>query len=633
MPTPSKALAVGMAACLLLLAALGGSAMAARSTKRVNASAPLKALVKQTGKLPNDAASGESEGEAAAHRARCRRCRQAASLQGGEGPVGISQNPAHDAHPSVGQGQAGDGPLARPPRRARPGVVEGEQKAAGRQAHEALRRRRDPVDAEDRQTTVLKSDENGMHAARPAAGARVRRADRRRQKLDRSSSLPNTDAPGADGTPGIPVVSSTFGVPDGAKVEVVREQLRVVRDRRRRRVPEPAGAAPTLASNDPKPNFLKPPFATKPFTIDKAAYREDGLVPPDAGRRPGPRPGARHHDRRAADPGGAVRRGRPQAEGAQHGRRESHVRRRRQDVQRRAELAVGALAAGPGRRAHQQEHHPSKLGFILRRCGEEMLVITNPATAGGRRPVRDRQARAGLAHERRSRSAADAGQIGTTPTADPGVHPRPPDGAAVHPPELRHDHRRRRPRADVHRRARAGSRRICQYSLKTDADELPDVAVGRIIGNDQTAVATAVDEDPRLRDDRADRQRHAQQGARSPRSSRTTTTTGRRTARSSSSPRRCATGSPPAASRSTASTARARQQPAEIQRRHAAAGGAAEADVRVGRHRRAGHRRLERGPLHGRAPRPRLVGRLGHARLRHGRRAGRSRTARCCRSC
>ena len=32
-----------------------------------------------------------------------------------------------------------------------------------------------------------------------------------------------------------------------------------------------------------------------------------------------------------------------------------------------------------------------------------------------------------------------------------------------------------------------------QYSMKNDADELPDLAVGRIIGNDQAAVGTAVD--------------------------------------------------------------------------------------------------------------------------------------------
>ena len=31
-----------------------------------------------------------------------------------------------------------------------------------------------------------------------------------------------------------------------------------------------------------------------------------------------------------------------------------------------------------------------------------------------------------------------------------------------------------------------------KYSLKTDADELPDLAIGRILGNDQAAVATAV---------------------------------------------------------------------------------------------------------------------------------------------
>ena len=49
-----------------------------------------------------------------------------------------------------------------------------------------------------------------------------------------------------------------------------------------------------------------------------------------------------------------------------------------------------------------------------------------------------------------------------------------------------------------------------QYSMKNDADELPDVAVGRIVGNDQAALATAVTKIIALRDDRADGQRDAQ---------------------------------------------------------------------------------------------------------------------------
>jgi len=42
------------------------------------------------------------------------------------------------------------------------------------------------------------------------------------------------------------------------------------------RQPEPVDQSP---SNPPRPDFNKPPFAPKPFTIDNDAYKADGLVP------------------------------------------------------------------------------------------------------------------------------------------------------------------------------------------------------------------------------------------------------------------------------------------------------------------------------------------------------------------
>ena len=55
--TASRAAAVSAAACLLVLTALGGPAWAAKSTKKVNATATLQSLVTQTSKLPRTAAS------------------------------------------------------------------------------------------------------------------------------------------------------------------------------------------------------------------------------------------------------------------------------------------------------------------------------------------------------------------------------------------------------------------------------------------------------------------------------------------------------------------------------------------------------------------------------------------------
>ena len=128
--------------------------------------------------------------------------------------------------------------------------------------------------------------------------------------------------------------------------------------------------------------------------------------------------------------------------------------------------------------------------FVIRRCGEEMLVITNAATQA----AADQFATAKRAQGWRTnvfQVGAGAGQIGTTPaqiqafirgrlTAPLCIHPSYvtimgdddlvptfTDGPSGIPSDLK-------------------------YSLKTDADELPDLALGRIIGNDQAAVATAV---------------------------------------------------------------------------------------------------------------------------------------------
>ena len=150
-----------------------------------------------------------------------------------------------------------------------------------------------------------------------------------------------------------------------------------------------------------------------------------------------------------------------------------------------------------GARAADARLEPAERGiityaapFVIRRCGEEMLVITNPATQA----AADQFAVGKRAQGWRTnvfQIGAGAGQIGTTPaqiqafirgrlTAPLCIHPSYvtimgdddlvptfTDGPSGIPSDLK-------------------------YSLKTDADELPDLALGRIIGNDQAAVATAV---------------------------------------------------------------------------------------------------------------------------------------------
>ena len=147
-----------------------------------------------------------------------------------------------------------------------------------------------------------------------------------------------------------------------------------------------------------------------------------------------------------------------------------------------------------------------------------------------------------------------------------------------------------------------------KYSLKTDADELPDLAVGRILGNDSAAITIAVSKiigyettaptgngmlnkaliAAQFQDDDNDGQEN-----------RTFITMAETTrngliARGNTVDR--IYGEHPG------------NNPQRFQDGIEPAGLAAEVErLRLERHRRAGERRLERGPLHGRPPRPRLV--------------------------
>ena len=129
-------------------------------------------------------------------------------------------------------------------------------------------------------TTVLSSDANGMRL-RVRLPALSFSAQTGGAKSWTQLNLPNSGAPAAPGKPGIPVVSSTFGVPDGATVAVkpgsgesyVIDGVDVYPSQ-----PDPVDVDP------PKPNFLKAPFADKPFTIDAKAYRS-GSYAPAAGER------------------------------------------------------------------------------------------------------------------------------------------------------------------------------------------------------------------------------------------------------------------------------------------------------------------------------------------------------------
>lgn len=488
--SPSRRRATVVAASLLTLVCLGlsGQALAKKSTKTVNASPTLKALVNQTRGLPTAAASKRAKARLV------QTARQAASV--------AKRRPC--------KAVAG---LATYRRLLRATKIRGSVKGRRQQARMRLRLAKlgpaslkasrkllsdkrtkrcgggvVPSRLRSAKTTVLSSDANGMRL-RVQLPTLAFSAQTGGGKSWTQLSLPNTDAAGADGTPGIPVVSSTFGVPDGAKVEVDPGKVESYTIDGVDVYPNQPESV-DLGSNDPKPNFLRAPFASKPFTLDKSAYREDGLVPP------APADGQVLGQARDVTIGGL------QIPAAQYDAAD-HRLKVLNAVDVRVTFDGGDKTFSdelnsPWERSQRslissllnKSIITSKRDFILRRCGEEMLVITNPATQA----AADQFAVGKRAQGWRTnvfQVGGGAGQIGTTPAqiqtfirsrltallcihpsyitiiGDDDLVPTFTDGPSGIPSDLR-------------------------YALKTDADELPDVAIGRIIGNDQTAVANAV---------------------------------------------------------------------------------------------------------------------------------------------
>ena len=237
------------------------------------------------------------------------------------------------------------------------------------------------------------------------------------------------------------------------------------------------------------PNFLKAPFAAKPFELNSKAYKKDGLVPAapaDADVLGTSRdltigglniPAAQYD---AADKKLKVLTSVDVAIDFKGGSHEFSEELGSPWEQPQRRLAASLINAGIVK---------TKKPFVLRPCGEEMLVITNPATLAAANQFSTARNAAGIL-TRVVQTGAGRGSDRHDRGRDPDLHPRPAHAVALHPPELRHDHRRRRARADVRRDQRHP---VGPAVLDAnDADELPDVAVGRIIGNDLAQVTAAV---------------------------------------------------------------------------------------------------------------------------------------------
>jgi hypothetical protein len=298
--------------------------------------------------------------------------------------------------------------------------------------------------------------------------------------------LPNTDQPGKPGKPGIPVASSTLGVPDGAKLAIKAastDSYTVGGIDVFPAQPDPVDQAPRA-----RPDFDKAPFATKPFTIDNAAYRDDGLKPAPAGggvlgtvrdvTLGGLQIPAAQYDPVAKKLKVLTSvvvtitfRGGPHTFSDELGSPWEQAQRR---------LIAGLLNAGVVR---------SKRPFIFRRCGEEMLVITNPATRAAADQLAVGRRAAGI-RTTVVETGTGAGQIGTTAAAiQTFIRGRLNTFLCIRPSyvTIMGDDDLVPTFAGIN-----GIPSDLQYSMRNDADELPDLAVGRIIGNDQTEVGRAV---------------------------------------------------------------------------------------------------------------------------------------------
>ena len=433
MPTAvSRALAVTVGASLLILLALGGQALAAKSTKKVNATATLTSLVNQTKNLPKLAASKNAKAKLlrtarSAKAARSRPCTALTRLAAYRKTLRATK-----IRPTA-KGTKNKARLRAKLAALGPAALKASRKLLADRRAKRCGGGVIPSTLPMAKSTVLSSDENGMTLRvelpelkfAPQTGG---------GKSWTQLVLPDTDTPAADGTPGIPVVSSQLRRAGRREGQGRAGQRRVVHDRRRRRVPgsargarpdQPIPGPPTADPNNPRsPTSSRARSRAPPFTIDRAPTR---TTRSSRRRRHRARSSASRATSRSAACRSRPRSTTPPTTGLKVINTvdvKATFEGGTKTFSARAQLAVGALAADVRREPPQPRRVVSKLDFIMRRCGEEMLVITNPATqaaadrsrsasarrAGARTSSRSARGRARSARPRRRsrRSSAAA---------------------------------------------------------------------------------------------------------------------------------------------------------------------------------------------------------------------------------
>ncbi len=484
-----------MAVSLLALGA-AAPAQAKKATKTANATSQLRSLVSQTSALPKQAASKSAKSKL------LRRARRARSIARRSPCGAVSQLSAYRKTLRATRIRTNvKGSKLKSRLRQRLARLGPASLTASRKLLSDRRTKRCgggviPSTLRSTKTTVLSSDANGMRLRVQLPALRFA-GQSGGGKSWTQLTLPNGGVTAAPGKPGIPIVASQFGVPDGAKLSVTPGSTESYTldgvdvfpsqpEPLDQSIPGPPGGDP---NNPAKPNFLTGQFAQPPFKIDNGAYDNSGYAPSAA---------------KGSVLGTArdVVVGSLQIPGAQYDAAKHKLK-----VLNSVDVSVtfsggtktfSSEVNSPWERPQQSflasllnnAFIRSRLDFILRRCGEEMLVITNPATQA----AADAFAVAKRAQGWRTnvfQVGAGAGQIGTTPAQiQTFIRSRLTALLCVHPSyvTIMGDD----DLVPTFTDGPSGIPSDLKYSLKTDADELPDLAIGRILGNDQAAVAIAV---------------------------------------------------------------------------------------------------------------------------------------------
>jgi hypothetical protein len=479
------------AAALLVVAAataLVAGPASGQDSRRTGAGGALKALTKQTNKLPARAASAAEERKlssaaTAAKRAWPKRaCAAVRKLERYRSVLeGVRIKRRRQATTATEKLRA-LGPASMDVSRAL--LASKRTKPCGGGVR--------PSGLEEAEFSVLQSDANGMRIRVQLPALRFVDAVGGGQMWTKLL-LPDTDAPTAVGTPGVPMASDVYGVPQGATVDVEvtktsSYEIGAVDVFPRQPDPVDEGdraAAPLF------PDTHAPPYSTPPFQIDRDAYDQGGQFPAQAA------------DGVVLGRSRDVTLGNLRVAAAQYEPRSEKL-----EVLKTVEVTIrfegGSHEFSDQLDSPWEQSQRRLLGSLLNagvirglvdppviheRCGEEMLVITNPATLAQANTFAAARRAAGL---RTSvvQTGAIPGGIGTSPaeiqafirgrlTAEGCIHPSyvtilGDDELVPTFPGIN------------------GIESDLEYSLRDNADELADVALGRIVGDDATGVGNAV---------------------------------------------------------------------------------------------------------------------------------------------